>query len=366
MKFEVGRNELLSAVSAVVGVVERRQTLPILSNLLMRVDEERLTLVGTDLEIELTSFAQVRVLKTGEVTVPARKLFDICRGLPEGAEITLEAGEGRATLRSANSRFVLSTLEAQEFPSLDTEATAHAFSAPQGKLKALIDRTQFAMAAQDVRYYLNGLCIHLLPAAVRSVATDGHRLAMSEAAIPTGLDKDRQIIVPRKAVQELSKLLENIDMPVTLHVGEGQLVVDLDVIRLVTKLIDGRFPDYQRVVPEGGDKKVLANRERVRNALGRAAILANEKFRGVRLVLEDGRLRLQTNNPEHEEAEEDIEVDYSGGPLEIGFNVSYLLDALSAMSGEQFEMDLKSADASGLIFDPASPESKYVVMPMRL
>ena len=178
MKFEVGRNELLSAVSAVVGVVERRQTLPILSNLLMRVDEERLTLVGTDLEIELTSFAQVRVLKTGEVTVPARKLFDICRGLPEGAEITLEAGEGKATLRSANSRFVLSTLEAQEFPSLDTEATAHAFSAPQGKLKALIDRTQFAMAAQDVRYYLNGLCIHLLPAAVRSVATDGHRLAM--------------------------------------------------------------------------------------------------------------------------------------------------------------------------------------------
>lgn len=366
MKFEVGRNELLNAVSAVVGVVERRQTLQVLSNLLMTVDEDHLTVVGTDLEIELTSRAQVRVLRPGRATVPARKLFDICRGLPEGAEITLDVSEDKATLRSGSSRFVLSTQDPSEFPSLDTESGAHSFSVPQRQLRQIMERTQFAMAAQDVRYYLNGLCLHLLPEQIRAVATDGHRLALSETELATGLTADRQIIVPRKAVQELTRLLENNDEPVTLHVGEGQLVVDLDVIRLVTKLIDGRFPDYQRVVPEGGDKRVLANRERVRQALGRASILANEKFRGVRLTLDDGKLRLQTNNPEHEEAEEDIDVEYQSGPLEIGFNVSYLLDALSVMEGEQFEMVLKSADASGLIVDPENPGSKYVVMPMRL
>ena len=236
----------------------------------------------------------------------------------------------------------------------------------QKVLRRLIDRTQFAMAAQDVRYYLNGLLLHISPKRVRAVATDGHRLAMSEVMMDTGFSDDLQVILPRKTVLELQRLLESSDETVQMRIGDGQFQADVDTIRLTSKLIDGRFPDYERVVPEGGDKRLTANRERMRQALGRAAILANEKFRGVRLQLEDNKLSLQTHNPEHEEAEEELEVDYSGAPLEIGFNVVYLLDALGVMDTDDFIMDLKSADSSGLIQESSDGDSRYVVMPMRL
>lgn len=366
MKLETGRNELLAALQAVIGVVERRQTLPVLSNLLLELGEEDLVLTGTDLELEMVSRARVRTLQPGRVTVPARKLYDICRGLPEGAEITLDASADKAVLRSGRSRFTLATLRAEEFPALGNVDGGQSLELSQKSLRRLIERTQFAMAAQDVRYYLNGLLLHLSPKRVRAVATDGHRLAMSEWVADTGLAEDMQVILPRKTVLELHRLLDNSEDRVRMKIGEGQFQADIDVIRLTSKLIEGRFPDYERVIPEGGDKRLKADRERMRQALGRAAILANEKFRGVRLQLENDRLKLQTHNPEHEEAEEELEVEYQGEPLEIGFNVVYLLDALGAMDSQDFVMELKSPESSGLVQEASGGDSRYVVMPMRL
>jgi DNA polymerase III subunit beta len=366
MKLQVGRNELLTALQAVIGVVERRQTLPILSNFLLETRDDELIVTATDLEIELESRARVQNLAPGRATLPARKLYDICRGLPEGAEITLETSGEKAVMKSGRSRYSLACLKAEEFPALGGLKEGQTLSLSKSALKNLIERTQFAMAQQDVRYYLNGTLFDINAKRVRAVATDGHRLALSELQVETGISEPQQIIVPRKAILELLRLLDNSDDPITLRIGGGQLQADLDVIRMTSKLIDGRFPDYERVVPEKGDKRLQANRELVRRALSRTAILSNEKFRGVRLQLEGSRLVLQTHNPEHEEAEEELEVDFSGGALEIGFNVNYLLDALGALGSEEFIMDLKNADSSGLIQAQDDPSSKYVVMPMRL
>lgn len=366
MKLQVGRNELLSALSAVIGVVERRQTLPVLSNFLLDLKDDELIVTGTDLEIELEARARVQNLAPGRATVPARKLFDICRGLPEGAEITLEVGSDKALLKSGRSRYSLSCLKADEFPALGRVVEGKSLQVPRNQLRSLIERTQFAMAQQDVRYYLNGTLLEVDAKRVRAVATDGHRLALSEITIETGVSERTQVIVPRKAILELQRLLDATDEPAQVRIGATQIEVDLDVVRLTTKLIDGRFPDYERVVPESGDKKLQADREIVKRALARTAILSNEKFRGVRLTIEGTKLSLQTHNPEHEEAEEDLEVSYEGGPIEIGFNVNYLLDALGALGSEQFVMELKNADSSGLIHAADDESSKYVVMPMRL
>ncbi|WP_026352733.1 DNA polymerase III subunit beta [Solimonas variicoloris] len=366
MKLQVGRNELLSALSAVIGVVERRQTLPVLSNFLLELKDDELVVTGTDLEIELEARARVQNLAPGRATVPARKLFDICRGLPEGAEISLEVGSDKALLKSGRSRYSLSCLKAEEFPALGRVGEGKTLSLPRQQLRGLIERTQFAMAQQDVRYYLNGTLLEVDAKRVRAVATDGHRLALSEIEADTGVGEKLQVIVPRKAVLELQRLLDATEEPATVKIGASQIEVDLDVVRLTTKLIDGRFPDYERVVPESGDKKLQADRETVKRALARTAILSNEKFRGVRLTIDGSKLSLQTHNPEHEEAEEDLEVSYEGGPIEIGFNVNYLLDALGALNSEQFVMELKNADSSGLIHAADSLASKYVVMPMRL
>lgn len=366
MKLQVGRNELLSALSAVIGVVERRQTLPVLSNFLLELQDDELVVTGTDLEIELVARARVQNLAPGRATVPARKLFDICRGLPEGAEIQLEMSGDKAQLKSGRSRYSLSCLKADEFPAMGRVADAKALTLPRNQLKAIIEKTQFAMAQQDVRYYLNGMLLEVSSKRVRVVATDGHRLALSEVGMDTGFKETLQVIVPRKAILELQRLLDASDEPVTVKLGPGQIEADLDVVRLTSKLIDGRFPDYERVVPDSGDKKLQADRETVRRALARTAILSNEKFRGVRIGLDGATLTLQTHNPEHEEAEESLEVSYEGSAIEIGFNVNYLLDALGALTGEQFVMELKNADSSGLIHAAGDLSSKYVVMPMRL
>lgn len=366
MKLQVGRNELLSALQAVIGVVERRQTLPVLSNFLLETRDDELVVTGTDLEIELESRARVQNLAPGRATVPARKLFDICRGLPEGADIQLDINGEKAALKSGRSRYSLSCLKAEEFPAMGLVKEGKQLTLGRGELKNLIERTQFAMAQQDVRYYLNGMLLEVGPKRIRTVATDGHRLALSELGKDTGIKETVQVIVPRKAVLELQRLLDASEEPIKLKIGSGQIQADLDVVRLTSKLVDGRFPDYERVVPDSGDKKVEADREQVKRALARTAILSNEKFRGVRLTLDNGKLVLQTHNPEHEEAEEDLEVFYDGGPLEIGFNVNYLLDALGALSSDRFVMELKNADSSGLIYAAGDPSSKYVVMPMRL
>lgn len=366
MKFQVGRNELLSALSAVIGVVERRQTLPVLSNFLVETREDELIVTGTDLEIELESRARVQNITPGRATLPARKLFDICKGLPEGAEILFDVSSDKALVKSGRSKYSLSCLKADEFPAIGLVKEGVSISLPRKELKGLIEKTQFAMAQQDVRYYLNGMLLELTQERIRAVATDGHRLALSELTISTGLQQPLQVILPRKAILELQRLLDASDELITLKVNATQIQADLDVIRLTSKLIDGRFPDYERVIPEAADKRLEANRELVRRALARTAILSNEKFRGVRLGLSGNKLVLQTHNPEHEEAEEDLEVAYEGSALEIGFNVNYLMDALGALHSENFVMQLKNADSSGLIFASDNASSKYVVMPMRL
>lgn len=381
MRFKTGRSELLGALQSVIGVVERRQSLPVLSNLLVTADEDGyLSLLGTDLELELACRTVVEVEQPGRITVPARKLFDICRGLPEGAAIEAVLEGQRLTLRSGSSRFALSTFPADEFPALEIPDFTQSESAdaedrsraqavvvmPQSALRDLLGKTMFAMATQDVRYYLNGLLFHVLPRSLRTVATDGHRLAMSELALDTGVERELQRILPRKAVTELHRILRDEASPVEIRFYENRMRFDIDGVRVGSKLIDGRFPEYERVIPQGGDKELVADREMVRAALSRAAILSNEKFRGVRLQLEPGRLVLTTENPEHEEAVEELEVDFRGEPIEIGFNVNYLLDALGAMDSASFRMALKSPDASGLMTEVDGDASKYVVMPMRL
>jgi DNA polymerase-3 subunit beta len=361
------RNELLAALSTVIGVVERRQTLPILSNVLLECREGELLVRATDLEIEMELSLPVQGLKAGRLTAPARKLHDILRGLPEGAEISLEAtDESRMVVKSGKSRFALATLAADEFPALGGVPPQTELTLSHRTLRGLIQQVSFAMAQQDVRYYLNGMLLHVGPNWVRAVATDGHRLALSEAALETGVAEEMQLILPRKAVLELARLLDGGDAPVTLGIGAGQIQVQLSNLRITSKLIDGRFPDYERVVPTQQDRRVEGNRTLLRAALARAAILSNEKFRGVRLQLDGTALHIQTQNPEREEAEEEVEVVFEGEPMEIGFNVTYLLDALDAMTTEQFVMELRGPDASGLLFETGEASSKYVVMPMRL
>ena len=366
MKFQIPRNELLQGLQAVIGVVERRQTMPILSNLLLKADKEGLMLAGTDLELELVTRVPANVKQEGTTTVPARKLFDICRGLPEDSEIKFELKEQRLTLSSKRSRFILSTLNAEEFPFLEEIKGAKPISVPKQALKQLLDRTHFAMAHQDVRYYLNGLLLVVRKDRMRAVATDGHRLALCDATGELPVSEELQVIVPRKAITELQRQLDNSEDAVKLTFSPNHLQINLGETRFTTKLIDGRFPDYEKVVPEAGDKRLTGDREQIRLALSRTAILSNEKFRGVRLCLKDNKLKLQAQNPEHEEAEEELEVNYDGTPIEIGFNVTYLMDALGGLESESFTLDLTGPDASGLIKEKGSDACQYVVMPMRL
>ncbi|WP_297528135.1 DNA polymerase III subunit beta [Thiohalobacter sp.] len=366
MKFKVQREALLKPLQQIVGVVERRQTLPVLGNLLIQASPEGLTLTATDLEVELVARLPLEVEAGGEITVPARKLLDICRSLPEESTLEFRLDGDRALVRSGRSRFTLSTLPAADFPVIEELKTAQSFRMPQQALKAIIERTQFAMAQQDVRYYLNGLMIELQPDRVRAVATDGHRLALSETGAETGVTEPQQVIVPRKGIQELGRLLEASDVEAEVQLGANHIRIGLPDIQFTSKLIDGRFPDYQRVMPKGGDKAVVADRGELRQALSRTSILSNEKYRGIRLVLDENSLKIQAHNPEQEEAEEELEVDYSAGPLEIGFNVTYLLDALAALPGDQVRVLLTDANSSCLIDAPDGGESRYVVMPMRL
>jgi DNA polymerase III subunit beta len=368
MKISTTRNDLLNALNKVIGVVERRQTLPILSNLLAEVTETDLFLTGTDLEIEMRTSVSVQNFEPGRSTLPARKLYDLCRGLPEGAAIDVSISGDRATVKSGRSRYTLACLSADDFSTLDSGALEHEVRLPAEALLGLIQRTQFAMAQQDVRFYLNGLLLQLLPDRVNAVTTDGHRLAFANVELSTGLSGTTpfDLIVPRKAVLELSRLLAHEEGDVTLGFGQGQIRLQVEGLQLVSKLIDGRFPEYERVIPQHCDKHIELDRERFRQALARCSIFANDKFKGVRLTLGDATLTLQSNNPEHEEAEEVLDVAYQGEALEIGFNVTYLLDALSAVTSETVTLSLRNADASGLVTSPAEPSLRYVVMPMRL
>ncbi|MBA1146642.1 DNA polymerase III subunit beta [Ectothiorhodospiraceae bacterium WFHF3C12] len=366
MRFELERQALLKPLQAVIGVVERRQTLPVLSNVLLDVDGDHLNITATDLEVELRAGTPVEGAEAGQITVPARKLVDIVRNLPDTARVELTVQGDRAVVRAAQSRFTLATLPAGDFPTVEEIGDVHGLELSQSALRRLIDKTHFSMALQDVRYYLNGLLLELEPTGLRAVATDGHRLALSTMQQSLDMSEPKQVIVPRKGVQELLRLLDHSDDSVHVELGENHVRVALPELRFTSKLIDGRFPDYQRVIPEEGGYVVALDRETLRQALVRASILSNEKYRGVRFVVDENRLIIQSNNPEQEEAEEEVSAGYDGPALEVGFNASYMLDALAAVDEEQVDVALTDANSSALIRGRGNTADKYVVMPMRL
>jgi DNA polymerase-3 subunit beta len=320
---------------------------------------------ATDLEVEMVADAEVQADAGGEVTVPGRKLHEIYRALPEGSTVEVALTGERLTLKSGRSRFTLSTLRAADFPTVEEIAAKQTLRVSQKDLRTLIAKTHFSMAQQDVRYYLNGLLLETERKKLRAVATDGHRLALSEIELETPAARDEQVIVPRKGVLELNRLLEG-DGDVSVALGANHIRVQIDGIRLTSKLIDGRFPEYARVIPNQPRNVMTASKSLLREALQRTAILSNEKYRGVRLELSPNTVVLLANNPEQEEAVETLEVEYSGEPMEIGFNVNYLLDALAAVESEQVELGVTDANSSCLIREPSTDKTKFVVMPMRL
>jgi DNA polymerase-3 subunit beta len=365
MKLTAAREDLLAPLQSVIGVVERRQTMPVLANVLLAARENRLSVSGTDLEVELVATCTVSVQQPGDITVPGRKLLDIFRSLPEKVSVTLSTEGERVIVRAGRSRFTLSSLPASEFPLVEEINAQQTLTMPQGEFRRLIDKTHFSMAQQDVRYYLNGLLLETDGKALRAVATDGHRLALCETELSGKARTSQQVIVPRKGVLELQRILGT-ENDIELAVGTNHVRAQIGEIRFTSKLIDGRFPEYARVIPANPPRTVEADRESLRQALQRTAILSNEKYRGIRLTARPDLLTLQAHNPEQEEAEDQVEVSYKGEEVEIGFNVNYLLDALSAIEGDKVQIGLTDSNSSCLIHAPGTTHTRYVVMPMRL
>lgn len=382
MRLKIAKESLLNVLSHVVGAVERRHTLNILSNVKIQVTNELLTITGSDLEVELVAsmpLTEGACLQVGETTVPARKLVDICKSLPTAALIDFQITEDqRCILKSGNSRFVLGTLPAEDYPLLATEnAQGTEVSVTQRELKRLFEKTAFAMAVQDVRFYLTGTLLEIDQTQLRAVTTDGHRLALCETAATSTATQAVQAIVPRKAVGELQRLLSVEDEQLSLLIGRELLNVTITIanrdkeqgditVRFTTKLIDGKFPDYRRVIPRGGDKVVMIAHDVFKQSLQRVAILSNEKLRGVFLNFNADSLQLRANNPEQDEAIEDLAIQYADASLEMSFNAQYLIEVLSVLDGDDVSITMTEANQSVLVQDPTQQDQTYVVMPMRV
>ncbi|MCG8671573.1 MAG: DNA polymerase III subunit beta [Pseudomonadales bacterium] len=367
MKFTVSREKLIKPLQQVAGVVERRQTLPVLSNVLMVIEGNRLSLTGTDMEVELVAHIELdEELPSSEITVPAKKLVDICKSLPNDSDISFELNDQKMTVKSGRSRFSLATLPANDFPNLEEATGDIEFSINQGYLKQIIDRTSFAMAQQDVRFYLNGMLFELSENRLRAVATDGHRLALCDGEAQIAVSETTQSIVPRKGVIEIARLFSDEDGDVAIALSQNHIRVETSELRFTSKLVDGKFPDYQRVLPKKGDKIVIGEKSEMKQSFSRVAILSNEKYRGVRIKVLAGTITIVANNPEQEEAEEVISVDYDGPELEIGFNVNYLLDVLNVVISDSVKIALNDSNSSALVTDAEDESAMYVVMPMRL
>lgn len=367
MKFSISREAFLVPLQLVAGAVEKRHTLPILSNILMKVDEGKLWLTGTDLEVELiSSVALTGDFSEGEITVPAKKLFDICRSLLPDTNIDFSVDKSKVLIKCGRSKYTLSSLPADDYPNLEDWQGEIEFEISQKNLRSLIEDTHFSMAQQDVRYYLNGLSIELEGDIIRSVATDGHRLALSKYVLPGASFQSKQVIIPRKGVMEILRLIGEEDQLLKVQLGSNHIRIYTSEFIFTSKLVDGRFPDYRRVLPRDGDKEIFADKTNLKSSLVRASILSNEKFKGVRLELSSGELKVTANNPEQEEAEEIIDINYQGEELEIGFNVAYLIDVLTSIDSEEIKITLADSNSSALIEAKDSDNALYVVMPMRL
>jgi len=366
MKFDIQREAILKPLQMVSGVVEKKQTLPILSNILININDKVLSVTATDLEMEVIATTPVDTDINGETTVPVRKFLDTCKTLEEGALVKFAIANDKAILTSKKTRFSLATLPAKDFPVIDTKSKLFQFKIPQKELKRLIEKTSFAMAFQDVRFYLNGLLLEISSQAIKAVATDGHRLAISSYENINEIDETTSIIIPRKAVMEIARLLEDSDEVIDVIVGENFVRIIMADVTFTSKLIDGQYPNYDSVIPKDCTKKVVVDRNLIRQCLVRTSILSNEKYRGIKLEISQDSLIATANNPEQEEAEDEIPVDYNDSKLEIGFNVNYLLDAISALDSENVEMNITDSNGSTLIKALNESDSVYVVMPMRL
>ena len=365
MKLTAEREKLLAPLQAVIGVVERRQTMPVLANVLLGVAHGRLSITATDLEVELVAATEVTVQAAGDITVPGRKLLDILRALPEKVGVAMTVEGEKVVIKAGRSRFSLSSLPASEFPVIDDINSQQTVEIPRVDLLRLLEKTHFSMAQQDVRYYLNGMLLEIDGQVLRAVATDGHRLALCEAPLAGRAMSSQQVIVPRKGVLELQRVLTD-EGTAALAIGTNHVRAQIGDVRFTSKLIDGRFPEYSRVIPAAPPAAIRADRDVLRQALQRTAILSNEKYRGIRMTVKKNLLTVQAHNPEQEEAEEEIEVAYEGGDLEVGFNVNYLLDALAVIDGQEVELGLTDSNSSCLIRSPGNAAARYVVMPMRL
>jgi DNA polymerase-3 subunit beta len=363
---QIARDALLKPLQAVSGIVERRHTLPILANVLLEQKDGALHVTATDLEMQITAVADIPGKDGHATTVAARKLQDLLRALPDGSMLNVEAAGNKMTVRAGRSRFNLQTMAAGDYPriSLGTEQL-QTLSLPQKDLRALFALAEFAMAQQDIRYYLNGMLLVVDQASLQAVATDGHRLSWASLAVPGSYTR-QEVILPRKTVLELGKLLADTEEPVTLDILANQVRFRFGNVELVSKVVDGKFPDYNRVIPSGYTKLLELDRLELLSALQRAAILSNEKFRGVRVVLSDGELKIICTNAEQEEAEEVLEVPYKGESLDIGFNITYLLDVLQNLDSERVRLGFGDANSSALVSMPDRDDYKYVVMPMRI
>lgn len=365
MKLSATREQILGPLQSVIGVVERRQTMPILSNVLLAARNDRLSITGTDLEVELVATGDAKVAQAGDITLPGRKLLDIFRALPDGTQVTLSSEADRVTIRGGRSKFTLSSLAAAEFPVVDEINARQVLTVSQSEFRRLIDKTHFSMAQQDVRYYLNGMLLEAEGSHLRAVATDGHRLALCEMELEEKVKEKQQVILPRKGVLELQRTLAT-EGTIDFTIGTNHIRAQIGDIRFTSKLIDGRFPEYGRVIPSNPNRIVDADRELLRQALQRTAILSNEKYRGIRLTAKPNLLVLQAHNPEQEQAEDEIEVSYDSEEVEIGFNVNYLLDALAAVDSDRVRIGLTDSNSSCLISATDNTTARYVVMPMRL
>ena len=363
---QIPRDALLKPLQAVSGIVERRQTLPILANILIEQKDGRLFVTATDLEMQITAYSEFAGKQDQSITVAARKLQDLLRALPEDAVLNVDTAAGKMTVRAGRSRFNLQTLPAADYPRIGlAQEQLQTISLPQRDFRGLLKLAEFAMAQQDIRYYLNGMLLVIDKGSLQAVATDGHRLSYASLVVPGDYSR-QEVILPRKTVLELGKLLEDSEAEVTIDVLANQVRFRFSNIELVSKVVDGKFPDYNRVIPSGHSKQLDLSRTELLQALQRAAILSNEKFRGVRLVLGSDQLKIICTNSEQEEAEEELEVGYKGEALDIGFNITYLLDVLHNLAADQVVLALGDANSSALITMRERNDYKYVVMPMRI
>jgi DNA polymerase-3 subunit beta len=371
MKVTVERAELLKSLAHVHRVVERRNTIPILANVLMRTDARGLALKATDLDIEIIETIPAEVGQEGATTVPAHTIYDIVRKLPEGSQVQIETSGDRGTLtvRAGRSRFALQTLPENDFPDIAAGEMSHRFVLPAGEFKRLVDKTQFAISTEETRYYLNGIYLHVAEAAgpvLRAVATDGHRLAQAEIAAPAGTAGMAGVIVPRKAVAEIQRLLDDAEAEITVELSTAKIRLLLDRVVLTSKLIDGTFPDYGRVIPVGNDKTLVVDKAGFASAVDRVSTVASERGRAVKLSIAEGKLTLSVTNPDSGSATEEIEVEYGSEPLDIGFNSRYLLDIAAQIEGETAELKLADPGSPTLVQDPERRGALYVLMPMRV